>query len=163
MLLARRLAAEDVGEGHLEIGVAERREQLPRLDVDPVGDAIGDRLDHAVDPGEDVAAMDRLERSLPLEPQFGGNEDEGCQGRQRRHGCGQSPGEIAGSGQHARLAEEIEQAEERQARVIQGVCQRHPPVVGDEVDAGPLPAVERRGGEPFGHQHADRLDIGIGV
>ena len=50
LLLARCLAAEDVGQGHLEIGVAERREQLPLLHVDPVGHAVGDRLDHAVDP-----------------------------------------------------------------------------------------------------------------
>ena len=88
--------------------------------------------------------MDRLKRSLSLEPQIGGDQHKGGQARQRRHDRRQRPREVAGGRQDARLAEEIEDAVERQAGVIQRVGQRHPSVVRDEVDSGPLPAVERR-------------------
>ena len=45
-----------------------------------------ERQKRQFDAGEDVTAMDRLERPLPLEPQFSRDENEGGQGRQRRHG-----------------------------------------------------------------------------
>jgi hypothetical protein len=67
LLLARGLAAEHVGQRHVDFRVAEPGQRLAGLDRRAVLHARGDRLDYPVDPGEYVAAMDRLERPLALE------------------------------------------------------------------------------------------------
>ena len=114
-------------------------------------------LHHAVDSREDVAAVNRLERALPLQPQFGRNEDEcgdpgkRCQTRQHR------PRQVAGRRQHPRFPHQVDQPVERQAGVGEGIRDRHLAMLGNQIDAGLLAGVEAARGEPLRHDRPNRF------
>ena len=157
LLLARRLAAEHVGERHFQVGVAERGQQLPLLHAGTMLEAGFQLLDHAVDSRKDVATVNRLERALPLQPQFGRDEDERQDRRHRRQGSQHRPRQIAGRRQHPRFSHQFDQPVERQAGVGESIRDRHLAMLGNEVDAGPLAGIEAARREPLGHDRPDRL------
>ena len=65
-------------------------------------------LHDSVDLGKHVAAVDRLERALPLQPQIGRNEDERRKRRERHQTRQHRPRQVAGRGEGPQLAERIE-------------------------------------------------------
>ena len=157
LLFARCLAAEHVGERHFQIGVAERRQQLPLRDAGTMLEAGLQLLHDAIDARKDIATVDRLERALPLQPQFGRNEDERGEPGKRRQTSQHRPRQVAGRRQHPRLSHQVDQPVERQAGVGEGIRNRHLAMLGNEIDAGLLAGVEAARREPLGHERPDRL------
>ena len=143
LLLARGLAAEHVAERDLEIGVAEGGEQLPLLHFGAMLEAGLEPLDHALNLRKDIAAVHRLERALPLEPQVGRHEHERQDGSHGRQGREDRAGQIPRRGEHPRLAEQVQNAVEGQARVDERVGDRHLAVLSHQLHPRPLAAIER--------------------
>ena len=117
---------------------------------------------HPVDAGKHIAFVNRFERALPLQPQFGRNENERRHRRHRRRCRQHRPWQIAGREQHPRPPHHVEQAEQWQTGVLQGIGQRPPPMIGHQLHAGPAASFECAGGKPFRNEHSHRLLSGAG-